>query len=784
MRKILRVVLLIVFFSVLTTSSLFAQTDSPAANPDLNLRVRGWIESTAGNLTKGLLANLSGPTDPVTPPQLTTLLDGATHPAVVSLAQVYDWDWSNNQRGAPLTANNSTNWGATLIGLSTIGGQAVQVPYSGYDIGDGYQVIVLFATASSLTLHYSFHDTAADGYVIHLENFSVSQEILDLYNQGHQGGRKELPALAGWQTIGQATGGQLLVAIRDTGTFMDPRSAKDWWQRTFVKPAKINPPKLIEVGKGPGTVNVPKIFKPTRQVETTDVTSSLADAVKFEQTGTLPTYQNQREISRAGFFEQFQDLSLPFTQDLTRYLAGPFVFQGNTVINNFLNLKRPDKAGVLAKLTSSDLQDMMRRDYWQKCRDGLYCSSQNIGTANCPTASSNECLIADGTEIASLVPPPDPDSYQEQERYSIDYLRWQKIWDRRWTQVPLFSNPKTLVKEAIVMNACSATDGTSVETKTPWIGALNDVSSFLSNLLLGSANPVLLPAKPASQEVAQADSAKVLGEKTLLAASSQGTVPPGCKYYYGDGPQADDCSCMQKGTCRAEHSGPSGCCPPHAGAGWVVCGWDDCRTGARASCDPNQICQARIAGGAGIVPSPAPTVCSGPPNLPPSRPAGLADPVEVEGHALLVGPSQTLSCNQWDLSGNCLSGQSKATINSPVWSTVKFPYLNSVYERLAGEKGIFRAVFKPSTVQTADWEEAGEAGLNYCLKSVQSYVSIEPWWADAKFLSGGGLYPFQVDFKPDARCDDNEKTQNLRVFPDKIGGVKNAQEWVLEELAP
>jgi len=39
-----------------------------------------------------------------------------------------------------------------------------------------------------------------------------------------------LPALRNNQALGQALGFEIKVAIRDAGSFMDPRSQKDWWR--------------------------------------------------------------------------------------------------------------------------------------------------------------------------------------------------------------------------------------------------------------------------------------------------------------------------------------------------------------------------------------------------------------------------------------------------------------------------------------------------------------------------------------------------------------------------
>ena len=48
----------------------------------------------------------------------------------------------------------------------------------------------------------------------------------------HALGRDELPALRRSDTIGTALSSSVMVAVRDTGSFMDPRSGKDWWQDT------------------------------------------------------------------------------------------------------------------------------------------------------------------------------------------------------------------------------------------------------------------------------------------------------------------------------------------------------------------------------------------------------------------------------------------------------------------------------------------------------------------------------------------------------------------------
>jgi hypothetical protein len=68
------------------------------------------------------------------------------------------------------------------------------------------------------------------GYTVHVEGVTIAPDLLTLYQQLNSAGRSSLPALKEYQPIGAARASEILVAIRDTGTFMDPRSRKDWWR--------------------------------------------------------------------------------------------------------------------------------------------------------------------------------------------------------------------------------------------------------------------------------------------------------------------------------------------------------------------------------------------------------------------------------------------------------------------------------------------------------------------------------------------------------------------------
>ena len=196
-------------------------TDRPAEeHADLNLALRGY-EVT--NAFLGLV-NYGGAGDPKAP-QLRGLFANYRVPAFTTVYKVYDWNWGCNCRGPLLT-----RWDVTLAGMGVAPGETIHVPNSGYTIGGDYEVLVLYASEERITLKYTPNDNVVYGYTLHVENVCVEPSLLALYEQWNEAGRGRLPALEAGQAFGRARGGEIGVAIRDVGTFMDPRSEKDWWQ--------------------------------------------------------------------------------------------------------------------------------------------------------------------------------------------------------------------------------------------------------------------------------------------------------------------------------------------------------------------------------------------------------------------------------------------------------------------------------------------------------------------------------------------------------------------------
>lgn len=204
-----------------TRPASYPETDRPAqVHGDKNLALRSY-ERTSGAL--GLI-DYGGGSDSRAP-QLRYLFADQRGAHLSAVYRVHQWDWGCNCRG-PLI----TNPPVTLVGLVTSPGEPIYTPRSGYNIGEGYQALVLYATPERITLKYTVEDNVVHGYTIHLEGVCVDPALLALYRRCDAEGRQTLPALHGGEAIGRARTAELGVAVRDAGTFMDPRSRKDWWQ--------------------------------------------------------------------------------------------------------------------------------------------------------------------------------------------------------------------------------------------------------------------------------------------------------------------------------------------------------------------------------------------------------------------------------------------------------------------------------------------------------------------------------------------------------------------------
>jgi hypothetical protein len=204
---------------------------------DKNLELRGYTPNTDPNLKRELVNYGSG--DPTQPPQFATLFKPFQVPHLKNFYMVHHWIWAPSpnpgRRGDPIT-----DYPVTALGLETTPGQVLHVPTSGYDIGGGMEVLVIFADEDTIALRYTREDSSGSpGYTVHVDNICTDPNLLALYKETDDpGGPRyeypndsyKLPNLPARKPFGTARSSEIVVAIVDTGSFMDPRSCNEWWQ--------------------------------------------------------------------------------------------------------------------------------------------------------------------------------------------------------------------------------------------------------------------------------------------------------------------------------------------------------------------------------------------------------------------------------------------------------------------------------------------------------------------------------------------------------------------------
>jgi hypothetical protein len=216
-------------YYAIPVQGLYPDVAPAEAHPDLNLALRGYRDNPTAS--RGLV-DYSGAYD-LNAPRLQTLFAGSLWRGMSHVYQVYQWDgrWPGVYGVYPITSPD-----VTLAGLISTRGEKVYVPYRGPEIFHDtvtdrhYVAMVLYAAPDRITLKYTRDDHVISGYTVHIEGICVEPRLVALYNVSAAAGRTYLPGLRLNQAIGRASGSELGVAIRDVGSFMDPRSRKDWWQ--------------------------------------------------------------------------------------------------------------------------------------------------------------------------------------------------------------------------------------------------------------------------------------------------------------------------------------------------------------------------------------------------------------------------------------------------------------------------------------------------------------------------------------------------------------------------
>lgn len=198
----------------------------PAAeHPEINLALRGY---TMINETKSTV-HYGGDTDP-NAQKINSLFADGRRPTIINTYCVYAWDYSNNVRSVETECGTPpVKWPVTLIGLATTSGEKLVIPPSGWQIGGGNTLMVLYVDNNRITFTNSTGDNWTDGYTMHVEDVCVDPGLVAEYNRDDAAGRRNLPALPTGAVFGYSKTGEVKVAIRDSGVFMDPRSDKDWW---------------------------------------------------------------------------------------------------------------------------------------------------------------------------------------------------------------------------------------------------------------------------------------------------------------------------------------------------------------------------------------------------------------------------------------------------------------------------------------------------------------------------------------------------------------------------
>jgi hypothetical protein len=190
------------------------ETQRPDEHGDLNLKLRE--PQPAGY--EAALVDIPGSGIDPDAPQFSSVFQ----PDFVGTYAVHDWDWGCNCKG------NLINDGkAVLIRIKTTPGQPVFIPKTERDIYEGkYYAVVLYASEDSLTVQYARRGSVAEGYTVHYVGLQTDPNLIKSFRESKG---SNLPGLTLDVPVGVAID-DLIVAIRDNGTFLDARSRQDWWK--------------------------------------------------------------------------------------------------------------------------------------------------------------------------------------------------------------------------------------------------------------------------------------------------------------------------------------------------------------------------------------------------------------------------------------------------------------------------------------------------------------------------------------------------------------------------
>ena len=187
----------------------------PEEHGDLNLKLR---EPQPADFETELVDIPGSGIDPDAPN-----LSAVFEPDFAQTYAVHDWDWGSNSKG-----NLIDDGSAVLVGIKTTPGESIFIPQTDRDIYDGkYVAVVLYAAEDQLTFLYARAGSVVKGYTVHYVGLQTDPNLVKLFEESEG---SQLPGLTLDTPVGVAAGEELIVAMRDNGTFLDARSQRDWWE--------------------------------------------------------------------------------------------------------------------------------------------------------------------------------------------------------------------------------------------------------------------------------------------------------------------------------------------------------------------------------------------------------------------------------------------------------------------------------------------------------------------------------------------------------------------------
>ena len=209
------------------------------------------------------------------------------------LSAAYDVSYGGS---APQGNDTAIKGDAPVLEIPTEAGTTtVKVPSTGYDIGGGYEAMVVFASSDRVAIHIGRHEyfvgsgqnncnggTCSGGYWIYVKGICVDKQIQQAYDsvksaQQAAGADKnpiQLPMVRPGQILGKATGTSVIVGVRDNGPFITT-SKPVYWEGV--------PSKDIQ----------PTTAQPTTPAATATTTSCYPGQTKCPGTNQCVDFQDQ-----------------------------------------------------------------------------------------------------------------------------------------------------------------------------------------------------------------------------------------------------------------------------------------------------------------------------------------------------------------------------------------------------------------------------------------------------------------------------------------------------------